>query len=77
MTKVEVTRSFYGYRVKLNGSLHLYIPAGGDMSLESWVDNSSSRFYIEFKAGDITTRSEYESKETWLEILKQMDGLLP
>ena len=77
MSSVEVKRNFYGYKIYLNGLLHLYLPTPDTVVIESWVDAHASRYYIEYTLKDRKVLTEYQAIDTWKDILTQLEAMLP
>lgn len=75
MSQIEVEQNFYGYRVKFDGILHLYLRKD-IVGITSWYDDQST-YTIEFTfESGATTKVEYHIRELWLTVLKEFDKLL-
>ena len=76
--KVTAKKDFRSFRVYIDGLLHMCVPTQEFAGLKTWVDGDDNcTYFIEFnlKSGGLLT-TEYESKELWVEILKQLDDII-
>ena len=60
-------------RIKLNGILHLSI-FGETLAFHSWEDDNGL-FCIEYSTAFISIQTEYENRELWERILKELEKI--
>jgi len=71
-TVIKVTTNFYSLKVTIDGFVHLKVKMKDIYGYQSWSDrkdNCSIQYYCRY--GNITC--EYQDKEVWKEILKQLE----
>lgn len=73
--KVEVT--YYTVGIYINDLLHVRFNRKNYIGLQSWIDGDSQKKYsIEFHFTGHSFYTDYDNKEIWSEILKELDEKL-
>lgn len=74
--QIEVTPEFEGIAIRIGGILHLWLDRRKLLGVTSWVMTGRRQFFIEFMmvGGSITT--DYDTREKWETILKQLETVL-
>jgi hypothetical protein len=70
-SKIRVETDFYSLSIYINDRLHLKINLKQIIAIQSWI-NRKNKYIIEYSTKDQDIRSEYQHKEDWQEILKQL-----
>lgn len=75
-SKIEVTPEFEAIAIRLNGVLHLWLDRKKLLGLQSWIMLGRRQYFIEFimDGGNLTV--DYDTREKWEAILKQIEPLL-
>ena len=71
---VKVTTNFYSMTITIDGYIHLKVRMKDIYGYQSWSDRKNNNI-IEYYCKDGNIRCEYESKELWKEILKQLEPI--
>jgi len=74
MVNIQVKVEYDRLKVYINDLLHLHINTKGGLHIQGWVDNNL--YMIEYTSPAGRVKSEYEKKEIWEEILKQINSKL-
>lgn len=63
-------------KIYIEGHLHLFINLENGDSMQSWIEDrkTGTWFIIEFDIKGKNTFCEYDNKELWLKILKEIDN---
>jgi hypothetical protein len=76
MTKISSFSDSENIRIYINDILHLRLPRDKNIKLQSWITNSSKLFYIEIWCVNHSDKIEYEDKEIWISVLKELDSII-
>lgn len=71
---VIVTIRYNRLKVLINNILHCHIDTTGGVHIQSWEDNNLH--CIEYTTTCGVVKCEYESKQVWEEVLKQITNKL-
>lgn len=74
MNTIKVTTNFYSLKITIDSFVHLKIKMKDIYGYQSWSDrkdNCSIQYYCRY--GNITC--EYQDREVWKEILKQLEPI--
>jgi hypothetical protein len=63
-------------RIYFDNILHLKFPRNKNLILQSWIQNNTKLYYIQIDIENQTVKIEYENKQTWKEVLKQLDTVV-
>ncbi len=69
--KVEVKLKHYDYRILIGGLPCVYIPRKKFRGFQSWADDEGF-FVIEFYSGKRKITTEWDTKEKWISVLKEL-----
>lgn len=74
--QIEVTPEFEAIAIRVGGVLHLWIDRTKLLGVTSWIMAGRRQFFIEFamQGGNVTT--DYDTRDKWEAILKQIDAML-
>ena len=72
--EIKVQVVYNRLKVHIQNVLHLHIDTTGGLHIHSWVDNNL--YVIEYTSPTGRVKVEYESREVWEEVLKQIDNKL-
>lgn len=63
-------------KIYIENSLHLFINLENGDSIQAWIEDrkESKWFMVEYNINNKTTLCEYDNKELWLKILKEIDN---
>lgn len=63
-------------KIYIEEYLHLFINLENGDSIQSWIEDrkESKWFMVEYNINNKTTLCEYDNKELWLKILKEIDN---
>lgn len=70
---VSVTRGYTGIKIYINDLLHLYLK-NGITGIQSWREDGI--YSIEYTYADTSVLSEYDKKQIWENILKQINKVI-
>lgn len=73
MPEIEIEVTFTRIRIKINGVIHLSLPQG-DIIVQSWLIPNKSYYAIEYYMGDSVVLCEYDNREIWECILKELEN---
>lgn len=75
MIKAEIVHTIKDLRIYIDGILHVHLLSDRYVGMQSWIDgDKKQKYYIELtvsKGKNILM--EYQTKETWLAVLKLLD----
>ena len=71
---IKVENDFYSLSIYINNCLHLKINLNQIIAIQSWTDRRN-KYIIEYSTKQRDIRSEYQHKEDWQEILKQLETI--
>lgn len=63
-------------RIYFDNILHLRFPRNKNIILQSWIQKNTRLYYIQIDIENQTVKIEYENKQIWKEVLKQLDKVL-
>lgn len=63
-------------KIYIEECLHLFINLENGDSIQAWIEDrkESKWFMVEYNINNKTTLCEYDNKELWLKILKEIDN---
>lgn len=73
--KLEVQINHYDIRVMLDGLPHVYILRKEFVGFQSWADDESM-FVIEYYTTKNKIRTELDTKDKWIKLLKALNEKL-
>jgi hypothetical protein len=75
---VSINRNEYDIRIYINNILHLQVIFKDHDGIQSWLEGTKKvTYFIEYyRKNNEPIITQYDSKELWLEILKQLDNNL-
>lgn len=76
MIKISSKSDSENIRIYFNNILHLRIPRDKNIKIQSWIDYSTKLYYIDIWCVSHSDKMEYESRELWEGILKELDNII-
>lgn len=71
--QVTLKRDSEAIKIYFDGILHLRFPVTNTITIQSWVERTTSLHVIEIVANTTKVKSEYESKALWTKVLNLLD----
>lgn len=70
--EIKVENTFSRIRIKINGIIHVSLPQG-DIKVQTWLAPQKSYYAIEYYTSDGEVLCEYDTREIWEKILKELE----
>lgn len=74
--KIEVTQEFEAIVIRINGALHLWLDRKNLRAINSWIMLGRRQWFIEYVMDGATFTTDYNVREKWEEILRQLEAVL-
>jgi hypothetical protein len=68
---IEIEQSIESLKIKFNGLVFVCIKRDALIGFQSWRENS--KYCIEFTCADANILTEYDNRELWERVLKELD----
>lgn len=73
---IKVTQEFEAIIIQINGVMHLWLDRKKLCAVNSWVMLGRRQWFIEYTMENATFTTDYNDRDKWEEILKQLEIVL-